>query len=630
MLTNWDQIESILIPAIHTARKESSFANPVPKTYLKDCNNGREQDEKKEQLEKESSKNIYESPEAKMVYDAINFRLDQPIHKCTTTESTMNTLKYLFFHMKCGIFVMIRNGKLRIFAPFVNSDYRNTWGDKLKLEGDGSLDSYYTQKAGLYREENIEKDKFKWWANGNIICNELAKVEDMANMQFWGDQFLAALRDMLGEACREREIPDCEFFLNKRDYPQLKINVDRGVPVEPYGFIYDKDDRDPDQDVDLVPEHKFNSYAPIVSFYAASETRFADIPWPSSEDWEGACGEVFPGTFMHQKDAEGRAKFSSNPRDLFTEENFRKFERGWDDNRVATAFFRGTATGGGTTIDNNQRLKVAWYSHIWKDDEEKGGEEPFLDAAIVGWNLRDKKIADRPMTFLRAKEFEFTAGKHHFTPIYEQSKYKYLVYVDGHCAACRYAFMMRLGSVILKVESRQVADNMWYFPLLKPYHDHVPVKSDLSDLEEKIRWCREHDDECRQIAENAKTFYEKYVARDALLDYVQMVCKSIARQFVKPPDWFTEPPPAQQPPKLRKPETLCAEDRDTHTSRYCVRCQKEADEEERALKEEMEKEAKKKTTKAQTKLSLKERMKRKAAEKKKKEEENATKRQKLS
>ena len=116
MLTNWDQIESILLPAIHTARKESSFARPVPKTYLKDCNNGREQDEKKEQLEKESSKNIYESPEAKMVYDAINFRLDQPIHKCTTTESTMNTLKYLFFHMKCGIFVMIRNGKLRIFA----------------------------------------------------------------------------------------------------------------------------------------------------------------------------------------------------------------------------------------------------------------------------------------------------------------------------------------------------------------------------------------------------------------------------------------------------------------------------------------------------------------------------------
>jgi len=39
-----------------------------------------------------------------------------------------------------------------------------------------------------------------------------------------------------------------------------------------------------------------------------------------------------------------------------------------------------------------------------------------------------------------------------YVPIYEQSAYKYLLYIDGHCAACRYAFMMRLGSVILKVK----------------------------------------------------------------------------------------------------------------------------------------------------------------------------------
>ena len=64
-----------------------------------------------------------------------------------------------------------------------------------------------------------------------------------------------------------------------------------------------------------------------------------------------------------------------------------------------------------------------------------------------------------------------------------------------------------------QVAPRQVADTMWYFPLLQPYVDHVPVKADLSDLEEKIRWCRQNDDKCRQIGENAKIFYEKYVAR---------------------------------------------------------------------------------------------------------------------
>lgn len=64
--------------------------------------------------------------------------------------------------------------------------------------------------------------------------------------------------------------------------------------------------------------------------------------------------------------------------------------------------------------------------------------------------------------------------------------------------------MMRLGSVILKVvsndnkistdykcfflfflfkvESKCVADQMWYFPLLKPFYDHVPVKADLRSV----------------------------------------------------------------------------------------------------------------------------------------------------
>ena len=79
---------------------------------------------------------MYERKETWNVVHEINYRLNLPIHKCTTIISTMNTLKYLFYHMKCGIFVMIRNGKLRIFAPFVNSEYRNTWGNQMPLEGE--------------------------------------------------------------------------------------------------------------------------------------------------------------------------------------------------------------------------------------------------------------------------------------------------------------------------------------------------------------------------------------------------------------------------------------------------------------------------------------------------------------
>ena len=171
---------------------------------------------------------------------------------------------------------------------------------------------------------------------------------------------------------------------------------------------------------------------------------------------------------------------------------------------------------------------------------------------------------------------------------------------------------MRLGSVILKVAPRQVADRMWYFPLLKPYEDHVPVKSDLSDLEEKIRWCREHDDECRQIGENAKRFYEKYVGRDALLDYVEMTCKNIAKRFVDPPCWWTPPPAEQAPPKLRKPDVPCDENRETG-GRLCTRCQEDADAELQDFVEAQAQRANEKEDKVSKKKRLRERMKKGAS-----------------
>ena len=114
MLISWKQVETMLLPAMEQARKEPSSAKRIPQSY------GTKQDTS-------SSKNIYEQPEARSVHETVADRLNVPFHQCTTVESVHNTLKYLFFHMRCGIYVMIRNGKLRIFCPFVNSSYRNTW-----------------------------------------------------------------------------------------------------------------------------------------------------------------------------------------------------------------------------------------------------------------------------------------------------------------------------------------------------------------------------------------------------------------------------------------------------------------------------------------------------------------------
>ncbi|RYE96628.1 MAG: hypothetical protein EOO41_04360, partial [Methanobacteriota archaeon] len=132
-------------------------------------------------------------------------------------------------------------------------------------------------------------------------------------------------------------------------------------------------------------------------------------------------------------------------------------------------------------------------------------------------------------------------------PMYKQMTYKYHLYVEGHCAAMRYASMMPLGAVILKVASLTKADNMWYFPLLRPYNihaplsdaaaqaanmiaDHIPVAADMSDLAHVLTWCKQHDSECEQIATNSKALHARLIAQEGQLDYMQLVCYEIARR----------------------------------------------------------------------------------------------------
>lgn len=79
---------------------------------------------------------------------------------------------------------------------------------------------------------------------------------DAMNTQWWGDNFILQIKDMISETCRLKNVPDCEFFVNKRDYPNLKFhcynnnNGIEGEVVEPYGFLFDKNDKDPNDDID--------------------------------------------------------------------------------------------------------------------------------------------------------------------------------------------------------------------------------------------------------------------------------------------------------------------------------------------------------------------------------------------
>jgi hypothetical protein len=76
---------------------------------------------------------------------------------------------------------------------------------------------------------------------------------------------------MLEELCKNRNIPDIEFFVNRRDYPILTTNYS-----EPYYDIWGSDN------VPLV-SHKYDKYLPIFSM--SKTNNYADILFPTHEDW---------------------------------------------------------------------------------------------------------------------------------------------------------------------------------------------------------------------------------------------------------------------------------------------------------------------------------------------------------
>lgn len=410
-----------------------------------------------------------------------------PFHAHMPSGSVHNMLRYLFFHMRCGIYVMIRDNAVKMFVPFANERYVNNWSSAPSFVSLDVRQHYRVKQADTgIREERVLTDKSRWWSNGNIVCNEPPS-------NVWGDHLLCQLKDMLDTTCARHVVNNVEFFINKRDFPQLRADY-----TEPYDFLFDVRGKP-------VTEERFDTLAPVFSFYTSPA--FADIPLPCSEDWECATGRVF----------------LRGCGDMFTAAKRAACAVSWEDKKEV-AFFRGSATGSGVTPETNQRLHLCLLSHQWRC---QGAD--VLDAGITSWNLRDKKRFGEPLTYIKPSTLPF--GLTPFVPLYEQARFKYLIYVEGHCAANRYANLMSLGCVILKVASTCEASNMWYFPLLRPYVDHVPVHADLSNLASQIEWCKSHDEECARIAAEAQRIHREQLTIYGITSYLAAALNEVgARQ----------------------------------------------------------------------------------------------------
>ena len=151
----------------------------------------------------------------------------------------------------------------------------------------------------------------------------------------------------------------------------------------------------------LLPSSKKGDFLPVLAY--SGKRGYQDIPIPTYDD-------------IFDREMEGMETDWSKKKDI--------------------AVFRGSSTGCGSTVKNNQRLKLA----TMKNDD--------LDVGITHYtsHLKYNSAADIDKAEKVAPVVPSLNWK-------QQSEYKYIIHVDGNVVAYRLLKSMLTNSVILRVKS---------------------------------------------------------------------------------------------------------------------------------------------------------------------------------
>jgi hypothetical protein len=388
-----------------------------------------------------------------------------------SVTTKLDTFRHVFHKFKKGIFIQIKDGKLSVFLPFSNAHFVNEWSAQLEIPPELAASSKVLPAH-------------MWYANNYLVRFENPLRE--------GDTGHAAIKDMFEQLCKTHKVPDIELFVNRRDFPILKNDG-----TEPYEAIYGSNTP--------LKSHNYSSFLPILSM--VERANYADIAIPTPDDW-----------------ARVRSSNKKNPPQYFMTskrslEPFQDyFHRNWSQKR-SMAVFRGSATGSGVTADTNLRMKLFEITR----------GNPLFNVGITANSDRyqivnEKKLAKQPVRE-KGKAARFMSAR-------EQSSFKYVIHAPGHVQAFRLSAELAFESVILLIGDP--ADHkLWFEKKLEKWEHYVPVKSDLSDLVEKVQWCVDNDEKARGIALNARRFYDSHLGFRGCLQYLyELVCD--LRQKVSP------------------------------------------------------------------------------------------------
>lgn len=167
------------------------------------------------------------------------------------------------------------------------------------------------------------------------------------------------------------------------------------------------------------------------------------------------------------------------------------------------------------------------YDQVISEIQMAGSKEPTIDK--VGWigNLETHPIRKRlfeigkqnseimdiqEMTWLQE-----TNGARQMSTKYVSipdlvANYSLLIDIEGRGWSARLKPLLWSNRPVILVDRPH---HEYFYEHLKAWEHYIPVKRDLSDLVEKINWCKTNRDEAAKISQNALTFSKTHLTRHA-------------------------------------------------------------------------------------------------------------------
>ena len=148
-------------------------------------------------------------------------------------------------------------------------------------------------------------------------------------------------------------------------------------------------------------------------------------------------------------------------------------------------------------------------------------------------------LTEDPNALLSAEEAAYFGTAAKFMELEEQvARFKYVVNVEGNCAALRLKRLLASPSAVLFVQSDEAE---WYYPLLKPWVHYIPVGfrwglegTPEVDLAARVAWAEAHAGRVAGIVRNANAFAAFHLTRRAQECFAARLLQAYAAQLRDP------------------------------------------------------------------------------------------------